>query len=388
MTLISLTVLASVALLLSACDDAALRSWNKLFGDKGKTAPPKTRLDRAAATSPARSSEPALLPKAQMPLSNAAVPRPVASPPLAVNVSQATQSFEFAPAKDGATRLGSTCAFPGLQLPADTRLYVAGAYAGRTLDYQIDQSGHTATRIDVAVNSPSAPVVLMLGAYEPTVWSVGWSRGSKILAVLVSGYHRQAITGLNADVPVMISSDDNQGPCGYFYVGGENSPALSPIARRAFGRRIDMIYAATGGQVVIGDALTNRGGLVTAKDASTDAFHDRDATLAGEAGINEALRSGTLRAATSADFQNWNNALAVEQGRLSPAAEGRPPVTPQVLHHVYVANRAFEFPAGLYGANSVTVIVPRGVPRPTGNGGHSQVLDYNALTCVGLTCRH
>jgi hypothetical protein len=35
------------------------------------------------------------------------------------------------------------------------------------------------------------------------------------------------------------------------------------------------------------------------------------------------------------------------------------------------------FPADLYGAHSVTVIVPRGVPRPTGNPGHSRILDMN-----------
>ena len=40
-------------------------------------------------------------------------------------------------------------------------------------------------------NQPSAPVVLMLGSYEPTVWNIGWSPGTRILAVLVSGYHAQ-----------------------------------------------------------------------------------------------------------------------------------------------------------------------------------------------------
>jgi hypothetical protein len=34
------------------------------------------------------------------------------------------------------------------------------------------------------------------------------------------------------------------------------------------------------------------------------------------------------------------------------------------------------FPGGLYGANRATFIVERGVPRPTGDPGHSTVLTY------------
>src|SRR5207342_2739319 len=57
----------------------------------------------------------------------------------------------------------------GLALPADFRLLAAGAYQGRDLGFQIDQSGHSATQIDVVVTSRDKPVALMLGAYEPTI---------------------------------------------------------------------------------------------------------------------------------------------------------------------------------------------------------------------------
>lgn len=383
MTRNQIAALLLASLLLSGCDDAALRTWNKLFGEKGKSThvspPPSAAPARASTRAPATASTP-LPPSTTAPLAATAEAKQPA-----VSAPQATQAFEFAPANAGATRFGDTCSFPGLQLPANTRVYAAGAYSGRTLDYQIDQSGHSATRIDVAVNSPSAPVVLLLGAYEPTVWSVGWSRGSKILAVLVSGYHRQAITGLNADVPVLISSYDNKGPCGYFYVRDENSSSLNPMAKRVFSRPIDRVYSAADGQVLIGDDLTNSAGLVTAKGSSIDAFRDRNAPLAGEAGINEALRKGVLREATTVDLQAWTDALA--------AAQARPPVTghslpgaPQLIPNAYVVRRAFEFPAGLYGANAITVIVPKGIPSPTGNGGHSQVYNYNTLTCIGLAC--
>jgi hypothetical protein len=76
------------------------------------------------------------------------------------------------------------CKFTGLDLPADFAVLAGGEYSGRRLDFQIDQSGHQATQMDVVVNYTAKPVVLILGAYEPTIWSIKWSRGTKILAVL------------------------------------------------------------------------------------------------------------------------------------------------------------------------------------------------------------
>jgi hypothetical protein len=85
----------------------------------------------------------------------------------------------------------------------------------------------------VAVNNGGQPVVLILGAYEPTVWNIGWTTGTRILAVLVSGYHRQALAGLDPKVPTINSSYDNRGPCGYFYLGGSDGiEKLNPISRK------------------------------------------------------------------------------------------------------------------------------------------------------------
>jgi hypothetical protein len=75
------------------------------------------------------------------------------------------------------------CGFPELTFPTNLSVLAAGAYSGRKISFQIDQSGHEGTQIDVAVNSPDRPVVLMLGAYEPTVWNIGWSKETRILAV-------------------------------------------------------------------------------------------------------------------------------------------------------------------------------------------------------------
>ena len=115
----------------------------------------------------------------------------------AERVSPSKALVPFRPSQPVTGVAPPSCEFRNLQLPTEVSVFATGSYAGRKLDWQIDQSGHSATQIDVAVNHPNQPVVLILGAYEPTIWNIGWSKGTTILAVLVSGYHRQALAGLD-----------------------------------------------------------------------------------------------------------------------------------------------------------------------------------------------
>lgn len=402
--------LLAATVLLTSCDDAALRGWNKVFGDDKKARQADAATDRAPAKPAIASRKPERAPDVSAPaIGTAPPPAPLPVPtaerkdwpmaptttttttqaaaPATVAVPEPTQAFAFDSSDDGSNQNPGVCGFPGLSLPPGTKVFAAGAYGGRDLDYQIDQSGHQATRIDVAVNQRNAPVVLLLGAYEPTVWNVGWAKGTRILAVVVGGYHRQAIAGLPATVPVLVSTYDNKGSCGYFYVNPDDVSNLNPMALRTFGRRVDRVYPAASGRVVVGDALVNVE-MVTVKGASADAFRNPNASLAGPAGIEQAVRQGLLRGATAADLAAWRRTLAATRD-LPPVEGARAATEPSgnaALYQVYVVNKSFKMPSGLYGAHAVTLIVPRGVARPTGELGHSQILDYNTMGCVGLTC--
>ncbi|MGN6707665.1 MAG: hypothetical protein ACTHJO_16595 [Rhodanobacter sp.] len=331
----------------------------------------------------------------QAPVATAS-PAPAASaltsaptPPVvpAAAASAPTKPFAFAVE---AASTGATCEFTGLQLPASTKVYAAGAYGGSRQDFQIDQSGHQATAMQVAVNQPDAAVVLMLGSYEPTVWSIGWTPGTRVVAVLVSGYHSQQVTGLPASVPVRISTYDNKGACGYFYVAPKNAGRLNPIARRAFGRPVDMLYPAHDGKVVVGEPLAAGTALVTDGSArAVPEFRLPNSSLAGQAGLEQGVRDGFLREADASDAAAW---VAARRARprapadVPPIAGGAPPPATPGLFHAYVVLKAYTLPAGLYGANSATFFVPRGVPRPTGKLGHSTLYDFNTLSCAGVRC--
>ncbi len=76
--------------------------------------------------------------------------------------------FLTAAAFQSAPGFARTCQPPQPPKGEEFVVLAAGAYAGRRLDIQIDQSGNQATQIDVMVNTGAKPVILLLGAYEPS----------------------------------------------------------------------------------------------------------------------------------------------------------------------------------------------------------------------------
>lgn len=135
-------------------------------------------------------SEGAALPSPQATAANTATAPPKRLPAVPVSrgastapaaadaASTSTKPFAFAVDESPAAATFA-CDFDGLKLVQNTKVFAAGAYSGQRLPFPIDDSGHDATRMDVAVNPPDAPVVLMLGTYEPTVWNIGCGvRGS------------------------------------------------------------------------------------------------------------------------------------------------------------------------------------------------------------------
>lgn len=296
------------------------------------------------------------------------------------------------PAPRSQTDRQPECRFDGLVLPRRLSILAAGAYAGRPLNQQIDQSGHAATRVDILVNFSDAPVVLMLGAYEPTVWNISWSINTRIVAVFASGYHRQAIAGLDRSVPTLVSTFDNAGLCGYSHVDEGKTGWLDPLARRLFGRAVKKIQIVKNGAMTIGNpALVKR--AVTSPHTPPESYFDKSSALSGLPGLEDAVKKGLLRRATQQDASAWNLAIANSRtnrdisGDVPPImAVDQPKLQVADLHNAYAVLNPFQLPDGLYGANSATFYVAAGVPIPTGNMGHSTMYDFNTLMCRGPSC--
>jgi hypothetical protein len=282
------------------------------------------------------------------------------------------------------------CTFNNLVVPNNAVIYAVGAYAGRETDIQIDQSGHAGTQFDIVVNSKDRPVILILGAYEPSIWNIGWSEGTQILAVFASGYHRQVLAGLDSSVPVLISTYDNQGPCGYFYIKRGQDTALNPRSRGLFGKPVDLVYVCDkAASVVVGDPLSSSDKLVTSSNATPESYRDRSAPLAGKAGLEDAVSKGLIRRATRVDAQRWVDELVASMPTpdVPPiAGQGAPkPKAPWIIN-AYVVLKPFVYPAGLYGGDAARFFIDHGVPVPTGDPGHSAVYNFNTLICRGALC--
>jgi uncharacterized membrane protein len=318
-----------------------------------------------------------------------AVPAPAHEPmePAPAAEAVAPPTYITAPPVQEPPRVVDACSQFIERLPSDYVLLAGGEYAGRKLGFQIDQTGHEATGFDVVANMPGRTVVLVLGAYEPSIWKISKEPRTRIAGVFITGYHRQAIAGIGAGIPVLNSSYDEKGSCGYSYFSRNKAEEMDAHVRRVFGRPAQTYFVASNGQLVMGD-----GGMPasTIQDGPADfnSFRDVNAPLAGQAGLEKLLSDGVLRRAQPSDLLEWKEAQRRSQG-LPPlsVAGGQNEASSNLPFRPYVVQGPMTFPSGLYGANSATFIVLKGVPRPLGNPGHSAVYDWNTLTCDGALCR-
>lgn len=272
------------------------------------------------------------------------------------------------------------CEFRRLQLPADFALVAVGG-KGYPLRFAIDDSGRPAQIIDVKVSRTDLPVVLVLGAREPTIWNVEQVRGSRVVAVLAGGRHRQALAGLDVDVPALIATRENRSACGQFVVEPAQRAQVDAWARRFFGRGVDALHQASRAEVTIGPAGVPRERWIPYPAITWESFRDRGNPPAALA-LQAALMEGVLRPATGADAEAWVDAVLAELRRDGEVARGAVE-RPFLGSGVFVMLKPFTFPAR---SNILGLYVPKGLPRPGGDPGPAHVYDFNAVRCGDRLC--
>lgn len=104
--------------------------------------------------------------------------------------------------------------------------------------------------------------------------------------------------------------------------------------------------------------------------------------------LDDAVRNGILRKATTADIKAFYAAY-VEKKYTSknlavPIKEDALSVTSVDISRAYVVLKEFTYPSGMNRENSVVFFIPKGVPEPDGEIGHSAFYDFATLT-VGCT---
>lgn len=284
----------------------------------------------------------------------------------------------------------AACNFNDIKLPPNLNVYAAAQKAGRQLDMQIDQSGYQATQFDVTVNSPIKPVALILSAYEPSIWNIEWTEGTKILAVVATGYHRQAVAGLPESTPTLIATNDNKSHCGWVYFNEKTLNDVNPFSKKMFGKAVEMFHYANNGKAVIGSADLGNAKLLTSQDTPVSRFIDKTRPRAGQAGIRDAVSQGILRPATMADADAWGARKAKLKNNDSlpfvAGAVDRQPFRGPFGSNVYVILKPFKFPAGLDADYLPKFYLADGVPRPEGDYRYVTLFNFNDMTCEGVLC--
>jgi hypothetical protein len=103
--------------------------------------------------------------------------------------------------------------------------------------------------------------------------------------------------------------------------------------------------------------------------------------------LDRALQYGAIRKATAEDVRAFKEAY-LEKNNTSknfpePNWENALSVTSVDISRAYVVLKEFTYPSGLINEYRVTFFLPKGVPEPTGNMGHSALYDFQTLT---VTC--
>ena len=286
----------------------------------------------------------------------------------------------------------SSCSFD-IDFPKNLIVLAGGAYKGKKSNFQIDDSGHEATLFDVTVNYPHKNVALFLSAYEPSVWNIKWTKDTNISAVYITGYHRQILLGISKNVPVINSTYQNKRGCGSFNLSKSSIKELNPISKRVFGKNVDIAYLAKDdGKIIFGDIVKDEKKLEFSHDYQLSQFIDKSKPLAGQMGLKQLSKKGYIRPYTKEDIEKWaklQKKIYERKEKNLPKvinADIRQSFKPPFVLHGYTILKKITIPSGLYGGNAATFFLPKGVPFPKGNLGHSTLYDFNTGKCYGVMC--
>ncbi len=256
-------------------------------------------------------------------------------------------------------------------LPDNFAVLAVGTSAGTTpVVAQLDDTDHLAMQANVIVNQPGSSVLLVLTAYDPVVWHIGRTKDTKLVGVIVSGYHGQTVTGIDNSVPCKISTTVKKGEFRSFYAYGASKSLLrmNDSVKKLVGREIDHFeFKPQNGIFCLGD-LPKESDILYSDDRKLAQFIPQKRVLAGSEALDQLVEEKKIRPATKEEIEAWIDVASEKYKRFNP--ELRVSSEMQVGRTYIVLDR-FTLPKGMAGANSRSFIIPLNVPFPDGPEGHN-----------------
>ena len=293
------------------------------------------------------------------------------------------------------------CSFFELELPENAVVYGLHTDKSVILPHIIDDTNQAAREIDLVVNSPQQPVVLFLATYNPSIWDIQWTAGTKILGVVAFGYHTQAVAGLPKETPILTNTyeDCSAEIAFYSYLARPSSGSpvkekftLEEFSTKLFGQPSEnytfhsQSYSPNESIYFFGELPEEDTVLLSSDDTPVESFFVT-APRMGSLGIKDALKEGTLKQATKEDYVNWveANIRAKKQayGDKWSTAEQQAYQTKLMSHYpeefedAYVVLKDFTFPPESRGA----FFIPEGVPLPKRDPSGSSIYALDTGKC-------
>ncbi|MCH8617044.1 hypothetical protein LZ016_13160 [Sphingomonas sp. SM33] len=253
------------------------------------------------------------------------------------------------------------------------RVVLAGAYEGnRQTDLAFEGSGDAVGSVALLADKRGPPLFLIVSGHDPVIWDLADFPTSRLRGVLVTGYDPQGVAHLPASIPLRFAVGPNGSPkCGSFeqaYETGNGLRQLRAGIRRALGVGLSNFagaYDPTALHVEGGSTESSGSIVIKAEDVKASAPLQRTGLFAGDRGLAQLVNAGAIRPATKGDLAKWRT-----------AGDGM---------GAYVVERQTDLPRDMYGANSRTFLVPRGVPMPRDPGSHNRILREDG-GCTGPAC--
>jgi hypothetical protein len=282
----------------------------------------------------------------------------------------------------------STCELPEASEGAQIILF--GAYEADAVSTVtiVGQNENTQTaRVEIAPGT--TPLYVVLTAYENIIWRFEGDT-ARVEQIVLAGYGKQGVIGLPA---ALIADHSDSDEClSYFYdVSSPDASWAQNAVEDSLGRTVDVIA----GSYSVG-TLSLPSGTVTGTAPPSTVPPGFDPLVyqalglrfhpGGVIEVDPALVVSTTPAELYEVLpQGFGLAQLVGTGALEPRGDHF-----FLGGYFYIASAIPRFPAGLYGAHSVTFVLGSGVPYPAGSPGHSCVIsEETGLPLVnGFICSH
>lgn len=270
--------------------------------------------------------------------------------------------------------------FQGKTFSNNLQVFAGGSYRGKSVNYQVEDSSHQTTEFDVIVNSPDKPVALILGAYEPSVWNIRWTKGTKIEAVLAFGHHKQFVAGLPKDTQILAGNDnsscDLSNNVGLFFDKDTRSvypKMINNLSKRMYNKNTTGMHQAEKGKLLFGNKITNSTKLYTSGYTSIKSFIDKTKSLYGNEGLNELLKEEKIRLLTNLELNKWTKKKLV-----SLTASFKMFIAPHEKGYMILEKVSIPVNA------DAVYILNKGVPYPNVSAGDEPTIyELDTMTCNG-----